>query len=326
MTQLHLPSRASYAGILRKEVITMVCKIALIIFAIEATIMVVLSQWDLTALPLFQDLLDATLLTIIASPIIYYGVARPFSDAARLASEKLTEQLEESRLLLVSNERLRRSLQTANETTAEIHEKVLEKIGAELHDGPAQLMTYSILQLDRLVPFADLARANNINVDVEKLRRVMSDALREVRAISTGLVLPELAAATAEESIRLAVRRHEELTDTAVELQLNGLPDDLSLPQKICAYRLVQEALTNGLRHGKPTRQRLTAQGRPSLTISIFDDGRGFDPSIMEQKGLGLSSMRTRVEALGGKFCVRSAPGQGTEISANFNPDPETHG
>ncbi len=309
--------------IVRKEVVTMVGKIAIIIFAIEAAIMVVLSQMDFSTYPVLQDFLDATLLTIISSPFIYYGVARPFSDAARLANNKLNEQLEHSRLLLVSNEHLRRSLQAANGATAEIHEKVLEKIGAELHDGPAQLLTYSILQIDRLAPFVKVAQKNNVTVDLAKLRRVMGDAMREIRAISTGLVLPELAAASVEDAIRLAVRRHEEFTGTEVELQLENLPLDVPLPQKICAYRLIQEALSNGYRHGTPTRQRLTAHGQPSLWISIFDNGRGFDPTRTEKNGLGLSSMKSRVEALGGTFLITSAAGQGTDVSANFKPSAE---
>ena len=191
-----LPENAQHLQWPSFELTAMVAKIACIIFLIEALIMLVLSQVDIRDFGVYVDVLDATTLALVASPIIYLSVTWPCADAAREANTKLTQQLEESRLLLEQNEKLRVSLQQTSESSAEIHERMLQKIGAELHDGPAQLLTYTLLQLDQLTPIVELAHENNIDVDLGKLHGVLTDAMREVRAISTGLSLPELAAAS----------------------------------------------------------------------------------------------------------------------------------
>lgn len=301
----------------------MVAKIGLIIFSIEAAIMLLMSQWDFTAIPYFQDLLDATSLTVLASPIIYYGVARPFSNAARHANASLREQLDETRRVLEQNEALRMSLQKANEATADAHDRILQKIGAELHDGPAQLLTYTLLQLRRLEPVAALARETGIKADLDKVLRVTGDALREVRAISTGLSLPELAGFSLAETIALAVRRHEELTGDKVGVAVRAVPEAVSLAHKVCAYRFVQEGLQNAHRHGAATTPRVTVEGSGRGSITVSDDGKGFDPSVPSTTGLGIIGMRARVEALGGHLKIQSAPGRGTVITAAFGDSAE---
>lgn len=310
----------------RLEVGMMVAKIGVIIFSIEAAIMVVLSQWDMTAIPYFQDLLDAASLTLIASPIIYYGVARPFSSAAREANERLRAQLDEKKRLLQQNEALRMSLQKANEATAHAHDRILQKIGAELHDSPAQLLTYTMLQLRRLQPVAGLAKEAGITVDLDKVLRVTGDALREVRAISIGLALPELAGLTLAETIDLAVRRHEDLTGDKVGLEIRGHPEAFSLAHKICAYRFVQESLQNAHRHGGARTAHVTVEGGSLSSITVSDDGRGFDTSIPSATGLGIIGMRARVEAIGGQLAILSTPGRGTVICASCGNGAEMPG
>lgn len=315
----HTAPHSSPAFDERYEVWVMVAKIGCIIFSIEAAIMVVMSLSSSFAIPFFQDLLDATTLTIIASPIIYYGVARPFSNAAREAREEVSRRLAESKRLLEQNEALRGSLQKANEATAEAHEQILRRVSAELHDGPAQLLTFSLLQLRRLEPVAEVARERNVNVDLDKVIEVTNDAMREIRAISTGLSLPELANYTLAEAIALAVRRHGELTGDKVTTSLSGLPVDVPLSYKICAYRFVQEALTNAHRHSSTRHARIDAIGEPNVAISVADDGKGFD-TTKPGAGLGVPGMRARLEALGGHVDVASTVGRGTTITARFAP------
>jgi len=313
-----LPKPARPWWLPRRELAIMVAKIACIEFSIEILIMFGLRLSHLPNDWIIVDILDATTFTMLAIPIVYWWVARPFAEAAREANEKLARQLQESQQLLRQNETLRASLQSTSESSAEIHERMLQKIGAELHDGPAQLLSYTLLQLDRLAPVVELAHENNINVDLEKMRRVLGDTMQEVRAISTGLSLPELAAATIDETIGLAIRRHEDLTGTKVIVSLSGLPARTSLKQKICTYRFVQEALSNALRHGQARTQVVEATGGSQISITVQDDGLGFAPEKLDGRGLGLSGMRARVQALGGHLDLQSTPGQGTRVTASF--------
>ncbi|MFM9827370.1 MAG: sensor histidine kinase [Sphingomonas sp.] len=304
------------------HLLVMVGKIACIIFTVEVLIMLMLSGWNLDAGVIKEGLLDATILTIVSSPLIYLWVGRPFVDTARSARAELSNQLSKTTRLLDQNEMLRAALQASSEITAETHENVLQKIGAELHDGPAQLLSFTLLKLDRLGRTVQKTGDVSSLADLEQLREVMAQALREVRDISTGLSLPELAPASITDAIALAVQRHEEMTGTRVAVQLSDLPEVTSLAQKICAYRFIQEALTNACKHAQSKQIRIFATGQSPITISVSDDGRGFDPQAVRRGGLGLPGMRARVQALGGRLDSASGGGKGTTLTASFDLKP----
>ena len=110
---------------------------------------------------------------------------------------------------------------------------------------------------------------------------------------------------------------------TALEahgIPLPPLPDDVA----IAAFRVVQEAVTNVLRHGGAQRVEVVLgydSGR--LDLAVVDDGRGFDvAAAFERAGsgrhLGLLGMRERVEAMGGSLAVESRPGSGTRLTASL--------
>jgi signal transduction histidine kinase len=311
-----------FAGETGRLLLTMMSQIALVIFMIEAVIMVILTFFDLGQSPMVENLVDASSLTLTATPVIYFWVARPFVTNARDANRALVNQLEHTNALLQENERLNASLQTANRAIAEAHELLLQKIGAELHDGPAQQLTYVLLQVNRLAPVAAIARDRGIKVDLDKVRMILDETVQEVRAMSTGLSLPQLADADIEHVIGLAVRSHEALGGAKAHVTIGDLPPVAPLALKICVYRIVQEALSNARKHGNARMLSITANGRNALALAIADDGVGFDVTKSMSKGLGLNGMRSRIDALGGRLEIKSGPGQGTVVTATF---PEPH-
>lgn len=318
MTAISAMDQRHISRELTHDLPVMLVKVACIIFAVEAIIMLTLSGWDLNRHVINESLLDATSLTVFSTPMIYLWVARPFAEAARSARAELTQQLDQTKQLLDQNEKLRVALQVASENTAQTHEQVLQKIGAELHDGPAQLLGFTLLKLDRLTAPIKRAKDPKGIADLEQLRDVMGQTLKEVRDISTGLSLPELGAATIQETIGLAVRRHEEFTGSKVAVTMESLPGTVSLTQKICIYRFIQEALTNAVRHGKVRAARVVATGGHELTVRVADEGQGFNPFVAKTTGLGLTGMRARVQALGGRLDLQSVPGSGTTVTAIF--------
>ena len=91
----------------------------------------------------------------------------------------------------------------------------------------------------------------------------------------------------------------------------NPLPEDVTL----CLYRVVQEALQNALKHSGAREIIVHLRGDDAaLTVSVIDDGAGFDVSAKFGRGLGLVSMNERLEAIGGTLRIHSAPGQGTRL------------
>ncbi len=80
------------------------------------------------------------------------------------------------------------------------------------------------------------------------------------------------------------------------------------------AFRVVQEALHNALRHSGASEVSVTlSRARGRVVLEVADDGAGFDPGLAVP-GLGLASMRERAAAVGGKLRVSSAPGAGTRV------------
>jgi signal transduction histidine kinase len=101
-----------------------------------------------------------------------------------------------------------------------------------------------------------------------------------------------------------------------VDLQLHGRLE-LASTVEMELYRIVQEALNNAVRHARAESITVGVDaGDGTVTITVRDDGVGFDPAAraIRERRLGLTSMRERAESLGGEFIVETAPGAGTTV------------
>jgi signal transduction histidine kinase len=97
--------------------------------------------------------------------------------------------------------------------------------------------------------------------------------------------------------------------------------DQLPLPTRETLFRIAQEALANVARHSSASSVNVfLGYGANTVTLTINDNGRGFDASA-QHSGLGLHSMQERAEALGGSFAVESTPGEGTKIVVTLPKD-----
>lgn len=95
--------------------------------------------------------------------------------------------------------------------------------------------------------------------------------------------------------------------------------EELPMAIKTCLYRCTQEALTNVAKYAQPDHVLVTLDADEKVaTLTIQDDGLGFNPSVGKAKGRGLRGMKDRVESLSGVFFLRSAPGKGTYIRAHI--------
>lgn len=239
----------------------------------------------------------------------------------------LRRQMQEQAELHRQNVALQHRVTLATQEFSTINELTHRRLGADLHDGPAQLLTLILLRLDEVAEWRDhyLQYGGRVDSDVlETIRSAAQDSLQEIRNMSRGLALPEINELSLGEELELVVQRHEQRTDSKVELHLGTLPDEVPLPYKICIYRLVQEALNNAFHHAGGKQQRVSADTRAGhLHVQIEDAGDGIANLALQaqrrgRSRLGLVGMRYRVESLGGQFSIESAPGQGTRIKAQF--------
>ena len=115
------------------------------------------------------------------------------------------------------------------------------------------------------------------------------------------------------------VRTVDELQpECTFELRVDDAFPTMQPEVEITAYRLVQEALSNVVKHAQARAVvvRLACSSDPAeVCIIVADDGQGFDIGVTQPGGLGLVGMRERVQAIGGTMHVRSMPGSGTELA-----------
>ncbi len=199
------------------------------------------------------------------------------------------------------------------------------RIAADLHDGIAQ--TIGGLKFGVESRLADLQRRHP-DIDLGEFEPIIAqirEALDDLRKISRNLspsVLNEFGVCTA---INMLCNDFDGdipsvKVGCAACISEIGLHDNL----KLSIYRVVQEALNNARKHAAAQKVRVNlTEDEKGLLLEITDDGQGFDPDAPAQRspvdgGLGLDSMRERVEFTGGKFRIDSEPGQGTTIRASW--------
>lgn len=258
---------------------------------------------------------------------------RMVQDAStKLAGQEkvLAEQKTELARLTSRNEALRKLVDLIHRRGMEHNERLLRRIGSDLHDGPAQHLALVLLRLDELVPALEKpgkgsAPAKSGAPDtLETVRRATADALKEIRHISSGLALPELQKISLKDALLIAVRAHQRATGTQVAATFEDLPARLPLPMTICLYRFAQEALNNAFHHAGAAEQRLSARyDGATICVEISDSGPGFAVEQIAAGGerLGLSGLRYRVESVGGSLQINSQIGRGTQLTVQFrNP------
>ncbi len=216
----------------------------------------------------------------------------------------------------------RHRIRQATNRTVELNEQSMRRIGSDLHDGPAQSIGYALLVLDALNLEDTKA---GVNKDIyHKVKHALSDALQEIRNLSSGLVIPELEDLTMSEAIAQVIKRHEKRTETQVDFRISPIPDQMRTSIKICVYRFVQESLNNACRHASGKDQVVEiSYFNHALSVMVSDGGPGISEEdfqkINSSSHLGLRGLRERVESLGGLFTLENKPdGQGLCISAKL--------
>jgi signal transduction histidine kinase len=253
-----------------------------------------------------------------------------FTTADRRILNTLARQAETalSNVLLV--ETLRQQLEelhASRETLTQAQRRLLRsreeergRLARDLHDGPIQTLVGLNMQLGLLL--ASAAHSTPPTEELHAMRSEVRGLLTELRQVCTELRPPMLDTLGLGAAIRALVEEWSAPQCIAVHCDL--LPDVTlrTLPGEVAVnlYRIVQEALTNVVRHAAASHVMIRlAQQATTLVLTIHDDGRGFVvPTIFqgltEHGHFGLVGMRERVNLIGGTLTVDSIPGQGTTV------------
>jgi two-component system sensor histidine kinase DegS len=214
--------------------------------------------------------------------------------------------------------------QLAQVTAAQEEER--QRIARELHDGLGPTLASLNIRLRTARKLLD--RDPDLAAqELEELAELTQASIQDIRRLIYDLrpaALDELGLGPA---LREYARRYQEEQGLEVALALPEGDERLPAPLETALFRIAQEALNNVARHARARRVEIGLTRDPEgVTLRVIDDGRGFDPTPTGPAPgpgthLGLWSMRERVEQLGGRFEVESAPGEGTTIRAIVPPE-----
>ncbi len=271
--------------------------------------------------------------SVIAAPILHQG--DPLGVIALFAPGRRTLDENERRLLLVAlrqagasiaNARLLADVRRHRKSLARLSSRILtaqeeerRHLSRELHDGIGQSLSALKLGLelmgggkDRLAPQA--------RADLERTLAVVSETIAELRHIAHDLrpsILDDLGLVP---TLRWFTQRFQEQTGLPVRMRVRGTIEGLSPLQDVNLYRIVQEGLTNVVKHAQATSAEVRLkQGEGVVNLSILDDGIGINPAVVLSQsadaGLGLVGIRERVHLMGGRFRLRRRARGGSMVA-----------
>jgi PAS domain S-box-containing protein len=208
----------------------------------------------------------------------------------------------------------RKRLQDFSEGALRSVEEERQRIARELHDDTAQRLATLLLRVRLLGMETDDDRRR---FQMEELREQILEAAEGVKRIARGLRPPELEEVGLVSAFHAHLRNLRESTGIEVEAHLDTVDHLLSDEAKLALYRIVQESLSNAVRHSGAGRVSLTLQADNGLvSAEVEDDGRGFRADRVGEQGggLGLVGMQERAVMIGARVTVDSTPGQGTRV------------
>lgn len=251
---------------------------------------------------------------IFVYTVIYFLLATFISiireaEAAREDSQKKQAELIETQ------EALRQS-----ELTKAITEE-RSRLARELHDSVTQSLHSSTLLAEagqRLAGEGDIERARGYLV---RLGEISQQALKEMRLLVYELRPLALSGNGLVEALQQRLDAVERRSGVEVEISMDeGLVLSESVEEAL--FRIAMEALNNSLKHANPdivtvTLKKVGDSESSCIELAIKDDGVGFDLDSMDDEGgLGLISMKERIDKIGGELEISSSPGKGTEVKA----------
>lgn len=255
------------------------------------------------------------LIALILLLILFAVVQRQFALRKRVAemlaseNERLETQVRERTMEL---RHLARSITNARED-----EKA--RLARELHDELGALLTAAKLDADWIArKLPDNTQETHLP-RINRLQRTLAEGIAIKRRIIDDLRPPLLKELGIIEALRALASDGPLEHGAQVETDLPGSAAGIDSQRALTLFRIAQEAFTNAHKYANASHLKLSLKidGR-AAHLSVADNGRGFVPTKRSRKRHGIDGMEHRVQAYGGRFVIRSAPGEGTTVSASI--------
>jgi signal transduction histidine kinase len=205
-----------------------------------------------------------------------------------------------------------RKLRQLSQQLVATQEEERKNLSRELHDHVGQMLTALRMELGRI---DRLRQGPAIGTAVTESRQLVDNIVRTVRDLALGLRPSMLDDFGLQPALEWHVRDVGRRYGVPVSLRMEGDLERLTEAQRTCVYRVVQEALTNCVRHARAQRIDVTVtESARELDAAVKDNGVGIDPA-RRAVGLGLRGIEERVRELRGTTTITSAAGVGTTVA-----------
>ena len=199
-------------------------------------------------------------------------------------------------------------------------EEERKRISQELHDELGQALTAISLDLGIIERDLDPTTPQDIKERLSETRAIADELDERISELALDLRPSLLDDLGLLPTLNWYVDRWAQRSEVKVEIESIGRKKRLPPEIETALYRIVQESLTNVARHAQANKVLLRLDRQPkAVTVSIEDDGRGFDLEELQTskaapQSLGLSGMKDRISLLGGRLDIHTKPGEGTRI------------
>ena len=187
------------------------------------------------------------------------------------------------------------------------------RLSQELHDGLGQRLCVIHMQLETL----KATRKQDGSLDI--LGNYVQDSIHELRQIATNMMPPLLSTAGLGIALREMIETIDGLENISINFHCDTALEQMENKQKeVAIFRIVQEALTNTVKHAGASAITIRLIGTPQdIGLRIEDNGKGFDATTLKT-GNGLRNIKARIKELGGTIEITGTPGKGTRLIATI--------
>lgn len=236
-------------------------------------------------------------------------------DVALKAADQLKRVREAEQEIVMS----RAQLQQLSARLLRVQEEERGRISRELHDHLGQLLTAVSMDVEWALGHCPL-EFSSVHERMQEAMRLVQEAIQTTRELSATLRPGELKGSGLEASLQEYTREFARRSGVAVEFFSNLHEYALASETATNIYRIVQEALTNVVRHADATRVSVSLHRTTEhLTVTVTDNGKGFDTvCVSDPHAVGLVGMQERARLIGGALEIRSTLGAGTAILVNI--------
>lgn len=194
-----------------------------------------------------------------------------------------------------------------------------QRVAREIHDTVAQNLMGIILNLEAA---RDGAPSDTVDKHIDLALQTARETLEEARSIVWALKPPMLDGHPLPTALSRTLEGWSRVNGIEARFDVEGAPHRLPTAVEVTTLRVLQEACANIAKHAGASTARVVLGYAPTqVTLRVKDNGHGFDPASAGVAGFGLTTMRQRVEALGGNLTIETTVGRGSEVSIRIPAD-----